>query len=114
MVVDYKKLNNITIKDNHPLPNMEQAIQILGGGYNFFSKFDLKSGFWQIPIKEEDKHKTAFVTPDDLFEWNVLAQGLKNSPTPQSFQRVIVDILSSCRPFTSMILSSIPNHFKNI
>ena len=36
MVVDYKKLNNITIKDNHPLPNREQAIQILGGGYNVF------------------------------------------------------------------------------
>ncbi|CAF4341257.1 unnamed protein product, partial [Rotaria magnacalcarata] len=44
MVVDYKKLNNITIKDNHPLPNMEQTIQVLGNGYQFFSKFDMKSG----------------------------------------------------------------------
>ncbi|CAF3514989.1 unnamed protein product [Rotaria socialis] len=51
MVVDNKKLNNITIKDNHPLPNMEQTIQTLGGGYQFFSKFDMKSGFWQIPIR---------------------------------------------------------------
>ncbi|CAF4613507.1 unnamed protein product, partial [Rotaria socialis] len=48
MVVDYKKLNSITIKDNHPLPNMEQTIQILGGGYQFFSKLDMKSGFWQV------------------------------------------------------------------
>ena len=55
MIVDYKKLNNITIKDNHPLPNMEQAIQLLGGGYKFFSKLDMKSRFWKIPIKEEDK-----------------------------------------------------------
>ncbi|CAF1329608.1 unnamed protein product [Rotaria sordida] len=85
MVVDYKKLNNITIKDNHPLPNMEQAIQLLGGGYKFFSKLDMKSGFCQILIKEEDKFKTAFITPYGLFEWNVLAQGLKNSPP--SFQR---------------------------
>ncbi|CAF1219672.1 unnamed protein product [Rotaria sp. Silwood1] len=84
MVVDYKKLNNITVKDNHPLPNREQTIQILGGGYQFFSKLDMKSGFWQVPIKEEDKHKTAFITPDGLYEWNVLAQGLKNSPP--SFQ----------------------------
>ena len=111
MVVDYKKLNNITIKDNHPLPNMEQAIQILGGGYNFFSKFDLKSGFWQIPIKEEDKHKTAFVTPDGLFEWNVLPQGLKNSPP--SFQRVMVDILSSCRPFTLIYIDDIVIYSKS-
>ncbi|CAF4554058.1 unnamed protein product [Rotaria sp. Silwood2] len=68
MVVDYNKLNNITIKDNQPLPNMEQAIPVLGGGYKFFSKLDMKSGFWQIPIKEEDKYKTTFNTPDGLYE----------------------------------------------
>ncbi|CAF3874280.1 unnamed protein product, partial [Rotaria magnacalcarata] len=79
MVVDYKKSNNITIKDNHPLPNMEQTVQTLGGGYQFFSKFDMKSGFWQIPIEEEDQHKTAFIIPEGLYEWNVLAQGRHNS-----------------------------------
>ena len=95
LVVDYKKLNDITIKDNYPLPNMEQALQTLGGGYKYFSKLDMKSGFWQIPIKEEDKYKTAFITTDGLYEWNVLAQGLRNSPP--SFQRVMVHILSPCR-----------------
>ncbi|CAF3264353.1 unnamed protein product [Rotaria sp. Silwood2] len=105
MVVDYKKLNNITIKDNHPLPNLEQAIQILGGGYRYFSKLDMKSGFWQIPIKEEDKHKTAFITPDGLYEWNVLAQGLKNSPP--SFQRVMAEILSPCRQFSLVYIDDI-------
>ncbi|CAF1561633.1 unnamed protein product, partial [Rotaria sp. Silwood1] len=105
MVVDYKKLYNITIKYNHPLPNMEQAIQLLGGGYNFFSKLDMKSGFWQLPIKEEDKFKTAFITPDGLFEWNVLAQGLKNSPP--SFQRVMTDILSTCREFSLVYIDDI-------
>jgi hypothetical protein len=105
MVVDYKKLNNITIKDSHPLPNMEQTIQVLGGGYHFFSKLDLKSGFWQIPIKEEDKHKTAFITPDGLYEWNVLAQGLKNSPP--SFQRVMKDILSPYRRFALVYIDDI-------
>ncbi|CAF4616452.1 unnamed protein product [Rotaria sp. Silwood2] len=105
MVVDYKKLNNITLKDNHPIPNMEQAIQLLGGGYNFFSKLNMKSGFWQIPINEEDKFKTAFITPDGLFEWNVLAQGLKNSPP--SFQRVMTDILSTCRQFSLVYIDDI-------
>ncbi|CAF3544285.1 unnamed protein product [Rotaria sp. Silwood1] len=105
MVVDYKKLNNITIKDNHPLPNMEQTIQILGGGYKFFSKLDMKSGFWQIPIKEEDKHKTAFITPDGLYEWNVLPQGLKNSPP--SFQRLMLDLLSPCRQFALVYIDDI-------
>ncbi|CAF1598861.1 unnamed protein product [Rotaria magnacalcarata] len=86
MVVDYKKLNNITIKDNHPLPNMEQTIQ-------------------QIPIEEEDRHKTAFITPEGLYEWNVLAQGLKNSPP--SFQRVMADILSPCRQFALVYIDDI-------
>ncbi|CAF2152780.1 unnamed protein product [Rotaria magnacalcarata] len=105
MVVDYKKLNNITIKDNHPLPNMEQALQLLGAGYKLFSTLDMKSGFWQIPIAEADKHKTAFITPEGLYEWNVLAQGLKNSPP--SFQRVMTDILSSCRQFSLFYIDDI-------
>ncbi|CAF2678618.1 unnamed protein product [Rotaria sp. Silwood2] len=84
---------------------MEQTIRRLGGGYKFFSKLDMKSGFWQIPIKEEDKHKTTFITVDGLYEWNVLAQGLKNSPP--SFQRVMADILSSCRQFSLVYIDDI-------
>ncbi|CAF2090982.1 unnamed protein product [Rotaria magnacalcarata] len=105
MVADYKKLNHITIKDSHPLPKMEQAIQTLGGGYKFFSKLDMKSGFWQIPIQEEDRHKTAFITPEGLYEWNVLAQGLMNSPP--SFQRVMTDILSPYRQFALVYIDDI-------
>ncbi|CAF1562969.1 unnamed protein product [Adineta ricciae] len=48
LVIDYKKLNSITIKDNYPLPNMEITLQSLGGGYSYFSKFNLKSGFLAI------------------------------------------------------------------
>ncbi|CAF1179925.1 unnamed protein product, partial [Didymodactylos carnosus] len=57
LVIDYKKLNLVTIKDLSPFPNMENTIQKLGRGYKYFSKLDLKSGFYQIPIKEEDKEK---------------------------------------------------------
>ena len=105
MVVDYKKFNGITIKDNYPLPHMEQTIQMLGRGYRYLSKLDMKSGFWQIPIKEEDKHKTALVTPNGLYEWNVLAQGLKNSPP--SFQRVMSDVLSDYREFALVYIDDI-------
>ena len=52
--VDYKRLNAITIKDSPPLPNMEDTIQKLGGGYRYFSKLDLESGFYQIPINDND------------------------------------------------------------
>ncbi|CAF1624779.1 unnamed protein product [Rotaria magnacalcarata] len=104
-VVDYKRLNLITIKDSSPLPNMEDTIRKLGQGYNYFSKLDLKSGFYQIPIKNADKEKTAFVTPFGLYQFNVLPMGLKNSPP--TFQKVMTDTLESCRPFSLVYLDDI-------
>ena len=104
-VVDYKKLNLITIKDSSPLPNMEDALRKLGQGYSYFSKLDLKSGFYQIPIKETDKEKPAFVTPFGLYQFNVLPMGLKNSPP--TFQKVMTDTLKSCRDFSLVYLDDI-------
>lgn len=104
-VIDYKKLNSVTIKDNYPLPNMELTLQILGGGYSYFSKFDLRSGFWQLPIDPKDRFKTAFTTPFGLFEWLVLPQGLRNSPP--TFQRTMNRVLSSCTEFSIVYLDDI-------
>ena len=105
LVVDYKKLNLITIKDSSPLPNMEDVLRKLGHGYRFFSKLDLKSGFYQIPIQEQDKLKTAFVTPFGLYHFNVLPMGLRNSPP--TFQKVMTDALKSCRTFSLVYLDDI-------
>ncbi|CAF3293289.1 unnamed protein product, partial [Rotaria socialis] len=104
-VVDYKKLNSITIKDASPLPNMEDTIRKLGQGYKVFSKLDLKSGFYQIPINPADKEKTAFVTPFGLYQFNVLPMGLKNSPP--TFQKVMSDTLKNCRAFSLVYLDDI-------
>ena len=104
-VVDYKKLNLITIKDSSPLPNMEDTIRQLGEGYKYFSKLDLKSGFYQIPIRESDKEKTAFTTPFGLFQFNVLPMGLKNSPP--TFQKVMSNTLKPCRQFAIVYLDDI-------
>ncbi|CAF4554919.1 unnamed protein product, partial [Rotaria socialis] len=103
-IVDYRKLNNITVQDNYPLPNLEQAIQMVGGR-RYYSKLDLKSGYFQIPIKEDDKHKTAFITTHGLFEFNVLAQGLKNSSP--SFQRIMSGLLLPCKKFSIVYLDDI-------
>lgn len=105
LVVDYKKLNLITIKDSSPLPNMEDIIRKLGFGYSHFSKLDLKSGFYQIPIHEEDKIKTAFITPFGLYHFNVLPMGLRNSPP--TFQKVMTDALKACRSFSLVYLDDI-------
>ncbi|CAF3985539.1 unnamed protein product, partial [Rotaria sp. Silwood1] len=104
-VVDYKRLNLVTIKDSSPLPNMEDAIRKLGQGYKYFSKLDLKSGFYQIPIRDSDKEKTAFVTPFGLYQFNVLPMGLKNSPP--TFQKVMTDTLRLCRSFSLVYLDDI-------
>ncbi|CAF2621992.1 unnamed protein product [Rotaria sp. Silwood2] len=103
-VVDYRKLNQITIQDKFPLPNLEQTIQMVGG-HEYYSKLDLRSGYFQIPIREADKHKTAFITVHGLYEFNVLAQGLKNSPP--SFQRIMSNLLLPCKTFSLVYLDDI-------
>jgi hypothetical protein len=64
MVIDYRKLNEIMIRDAYPLPNMEQLLETAWGA-KVFSKFDLKSAYNLIRLCSSDKWKTAFVTPWD-------------------------------------------------
>ena len=77
--IDYRRLNVITPKIEWPLPKIEEVLSTFEG-MQFFSSLDLRSGFWQIPLAEEDKPKTAFTTHKGLYEANVLMFGLKNSP----------------------------------
>ncbi|TPX51269.1 hypothetical protein SeLEV6574_g00360 [Synchytrium endobioticum] len=92
--VDYRKLNQITKKDVYPLPRIDDAFDALGGS-NYFSVFDLKSGYWQIPIAEADKEKTAFTSHEGLFEYNVMPFGLTNAPA--TFQRLMDVVLSGLK-----------------
>jgi hypothetical protein len=89
-VVDYRKLNSITIRDSYPLPRIDDTINQLAGA-RFYSKFDLKHGYHQIPIDPRDRCKTAFITSFGLFEYNVLPQGLINGPPV--FQRIMSEVL---------------------
>ena len=57
-----------------------------------FSKFDMKSEFWQIQILEKDKYKTTFNVPFGQYEWNVMPFGLKNAPS--KFQKIMNDIFN--------------------
>lgn len=84
--VDYRKINNITHKDAYPLPRIEESLTALGSAA-YFSTLDLTSGYWQVPMAEEDREKTAFTTPMGLFEFNCMPFGLCNAPG--TFQRLM-------------------------
>ena len=85
--VDFRQMNDATIKDAHPLPRIDDTLESLYGA-QYFTTLDLKSGYWQVPIKEEDKEKTAFRTSSgQLYEFNQLPFGLCNAPA--TFSRLM-------------------------
>ena len=98
--VDYTKLNKVTIKDSYPLPRIDDCLDSLAGSHRF-SSMDLASGYWQIPMAEKDKPKTAFVTKSGLYEFNVLPFGLTNAPS--TFERTMEVILQGCQWKTCLI-----------
>lgn len=80
MVIDYRKLNSVTISDRYPIPEISDVLGKLGNS-KFFSILDLKSGFHQIPLKNSDIEKTAFSINNGKYEFTRLPFGLKNAPS---------------------------------
>ena len=92
--VDFRKLNSDTRKDFYPLPRVDETLDTLGGP-QYFTTLDLASGYWQVPLKEEDMAKTAFTTPgtaNSLWEFTVMPFGLCGAPA--SFQRLMEILLA--------------------
>ena len=76
---DYRRLNEITENDSHPLPNIADILDSLGNS-RYFSTLDLRNGYWQIEIDPKDRPKSAFVTSSGLFEFDKMSFGLKMAP----------------------------------
>ena len=79
VVIDYRKLNNVTVGDSYPLPNISEILDQLSHA-KYFTTLDWESGFHQIQINPNDSQKTAFSTPTGHYEFVRMPFGLKNAP----------------------------------
>ncbi|KAI6661458.1 Retrovirus-related Pol polyprotein from transposon 17.6 [Oopsacas minuta] len=88
--IDYRELNNATKKDAYGTPQVQTILDKLRD-YSYFSVIDISAAYWCVPVREEDREKTAFNTPRGLFEMCVMPFGLVNSQA--TFQRLMDNTL---------------------
>ena len=117
--VDYRKLNAVTRKDAYPLPRIDDTLDTLSGAH-WFTTLDLISGYWQVEVDPADREKTAFCTPEGLFEFKVMPFGLCNAPA--TFQRLMNSALSglhgnSCLVYLDDVIimgNTFKDHLRNL
>ena len=98
--VDYRRLKDVAIKDSNPLPRIDDSLDALAGS-EWFSTLDLKSGYWQVEMEEEDKMKTAFTARSGLYQFKVMPFGLANAPA--TFERLMERVLSGLPPEVCLV-----------
>ena len=94
LCVYYRGLNAVTLADPYQMPLIEEILDTLTPAL-FMSKIDVNKGFHQIYIQEQDKPKTAFVSPWGKFQYEVMLFGLRNGPAV--FQRMMDGVLHKCK-----------------
>ena len=90
LCIDFRDLNKLVIPQSQPFPLIDDLVEKTRN-CKYFSTLDINSAFWSIPIRIEDKYKTAFVTQEGQYQWTCLPFGLKTSPA--IFQRILSNII---------------------
>ena len=93
--IDYRSLNLVTKADLFPIPRIDDLLDQLGKA-KYYSTLDLASGYWQVQMHPDSVEKTAFITHQGLFEFNVMPFGLRNAPSV--FQRLMQRVLAGLNP----------------
>ncbi len=104
LCVDYRKLNEITVKEPYYIPGFEEMVEMVGKG-RVLSKVDLSKGFHQVEVLEEDRDKTCFVCPFGKFRFRRMPFGLTNAPSV--FQRLMDLVLVDCVDFARVYIDDI-------
>ncbi|GKB77301.1 putative reverse transcriptase domain-containing protein [Tanacetum coccineum] len=98
MCINYRELNKLTVKNRYPLPRIDDLFDQLQGS-SVYSKIDMRSGYHQLRVHEEDIPKTAFRTPYSHYEFQVMPFGLTNAPA------VFIDLMNRvCKPYLDMFV----------
>ena len=91
---NFERVSAMTRSDSYPVPRVDDCIDQIGH-LQYISKFDLLKGYWQVPLTEQAREISAFVTPDGLYQYTVMSFGMKN--TPATYQRMINKVVSGLK-----------------
>ena len=110
-VVDFRKVNDVTVGDSFPIPMISEILDTFGKSKYFFTT-DCASGFLQIPVKLEDRPKTAFSAAYDHYEYKRMSMGLKGAPS--TFQRLMSTVLSGIQGLKCLLYLDIITFGENL
>ena len=94
--VDFRKLNAVIKFDAYPMPCIDEMLDVIGQS-RYLTTPDLMKGYWQLPVAEADKGKTAFTSPLGLLQFNMMSFGLSGAPA--TFQRLMDHLLKGTENF---------------
>ncbi len=104
LCVDYRRLNDMTVKEPYYIPGFDEMVEMVGKG-KVLSKVDLAKGFHQVKVEEKDRDKTCFVCPFGKFRFKRMPFGLTNAPSV--FQRLMDEVLVDCTEFARVYIDDI-------
>ena len=107
LCVDYRRLNPITKFDAYPMPRIEELLDKIGTA-RYISTMDSATGYWQVPMSDEDREKTAFSSPNGLFHFINMPFGLSGAPA--TFQRMMDSILRGTDDYAGVYLDDTGRH----